>query len=153
LTDDEIEQVVAALPDPPPPTPPAVPPKPEPAPIAQPQPARSEAETAARFRKWKGEDKPKKDGLKAEPKRIELKAENKFRIYQPAPVVAINRYGTVRWVADGRQHKAGELIQPRTFRGNLTVRFRYDGEQVERLVGSMLETVGWVKRRAKKAIV
>jgi len=150
LDEEAILQVLAALPDPPPP-PPAVPaPKPEPV-KTEPTVQRSEQEIAAFFRKAKGEDKPKKPaGLKAEPKRVELRPENQFRIYHPAPVVAINRYGTVRWVADGRQHKAGELIAPRAFQGKLTVRFRYEGEQVERLIGYMLETVGWVKRRAKK---
>lgn len=148
-TDEQIAEVWALLPLAP------VPEPPKPADPAPTEPVKTERnkEIAAVFRKAKGEGKPKpkKSGLKAEPaKRIELKPENQFRIYQPAPVVAINRYGTVRWVADGRQHKAGELIAPRSFQGKLTVRFRYQGEQVERLVGFMLEAVGWLKRRAKK---
>ena len=92
----------------------------------------------------------KKKSLAEPAKRIELRPESQFRIYHPAPVVAINPFGTVRWVADGRQHKAGQLLKPRVFQGKLTVRFRHEGEQVERLVGHMLETVGWLKRRAKK---
>jgi hypothetical protein len=150
LTEEEIAEVWSVLPAAPKPADPAPPVKAE-----SPAPERSEEKIAAIFRKAKGEDKPKKpSGLKGEPaKRIELKAENQFRIYHPAPVVAINRYGTVRWVADGRQHKAGQLIEPRAFQGKLTVRFRYQGEQVERLVGHMLETVGWLKRRAKKKAI
>jgi len=150
LTENLIPEVWAALP--------LVPKPPDPAasavPALPPQPTeRSKEELAAFFRKAKGEDKPKKPrGPKEPAKRIELKPENQFRVFQPAPVVAINRFGVVRWVADGRQHKAGQLIEPRAFQGKLTVRFRYQGEQVERLVGHMLETVGWLKRRAKKAL-
>jgi hypothetical protein len=106
--EEAILQVLAALPDPPRPAVPA--PKPEPV-KTEPPVERSKEEIAAVFRKAKGEDKPKKLGLAEPAKRIELKPENQFRIYHPAPVVAINRYGVVRWVADGRQHKAGELIK------------------------------------------
>jgi hypothetical protein len=153
LTENLIPEVWAALPLAPAPKP--VDPAPPAVPALTPQQTeRSKEEIAAVFRKAKGEDKPKKSSGPKEPaKRIELKPENQFRIYQPAPVVAINRFGVVRWVADGRQHKAGQLIEPRAFQGKLTVRFRYQGEQVERLVGHMLETVGWLKRRAKKAFV
>jgi len=148
LTEEEISEVWSVLPAAPEPPKPADPAPP----VESPAPERSKEELAAFFRKAKGEDKPKKSSGQEPAKRIELKPEHQFRIYHPAPVVAINRFGVVRWVADGRQHKAGQLIAPRAFQGKLTVRFRYQGEQVERLVGHMLETVGWLKRRAKKAL-
>ncbi|HEX8817174.1 MAG TPA: hypothetical protein VF753_16875 [Terriglobales bacterium] len=96
-----------------------------------------------------GGRKSKQAGLIQPAKKTVLRPEDEFRVYQPAPVISINRYGVVRWITDGPKHKAGELLIPRNSQGRQTVRFRYNGERHERSTGWMLETVGWIKPRGK----
>jgi len=88
------------------------------------------------------------NGLKAA-RRIKTAPEDEIRVYTPAPVVGITRYGVVKWLTDGRQHRAGDPIPPRTRLRVQTVRFRYNGQVIERSTGWMLESVGWVKQRGK----
>jgi hypothetical protein len=106
-------------------------------------------EFEATFREFYRKPKLRRNAL-ANAKPIKLAPEDAFRLYLPAPVVAINRQGTVKWVVDGRQHKAGDIINPRNSRGMLTVQFRYNGKPLERNVAYMLQTVGWIKPRQKK---
>lgn len=95
-------------------------------------------------------NRPVRKSLRTPAIRVNLEPAERFRIFHPAPVVSINRYGVVRWNADGARHKAGELIPPRNSWYGQTVRFRYQGKQIERRTGSMLETVGWINPRKKK---
>jgi hypothetical protein len=81
----------------------------------------------------RAEEPMRRKGLMQPATRIKLEPTDKFRIYQPAPVVSINRYGVVRWNADGGKHRAGDLIPPRnSFKGQ-TVQFRCNGRPFERI--------------------